>query len=213
MSIPRGPATTLTTHDGRPVDKVMKAFLIECGKATGYPWSVTQGYNPGNFETSGGTHSYGVADLPAWRATEKLEVIGALGGWGWLRTEDEGPWADHIHFGITDHPGLSAPAKAQQVDFWSDPPKSGLKGHATDLTVLEYRPKSKVVFDYFEAIEPDPTPVSKMRGDLVHAIHDGKTAIARLRNVPDRPVAFGMKDDIRKAVRKLEWVLENSPLR
>jgi len=213
LTIPKGPATTLTSHDGKPVDLVMKSFLVEAGKRTGYPWSVTQGYNPGNDDTSFLTHSYGVADLPAWDAARKLEVIGELGGWGWLRTEDDGDWVEHIHFGIRNHPGLHPNAKAQQVDFDADPPRSGLKGHAIDRRVLVYRPKTPIVFDYFEAIEPDPTPVQVARGELVHAIHDAKKAIRALRDADGRPVAQGQRDEIRAAIQEFEQVLERMPKR
>lgn len=213
MAIPKGPATTLTSHDGKPVDLVLKAFLVEAGKMTGYPWSVTQGYNPGNDTTSFLTHSYGVADLPAHKAAEKLEVIGHLGGFGWLRTEADGDWVDHIHFGVRNHPGLHPNAKAQQVDFDADPPRSGLKGHAVDRDVLVYRPKPFVEFDYAEAIEPDPTPVQIARGELVHAIHDAKSAILALRDADGRPVAQAQRDEIRRGMQEFERVLERMPQR
>lgn len=211
--IPKGPATTLTSHDGKPVDQVMKAFLVEAGKRTGYSWSVTQGYNPGNGATSFFTHGFGVVDCPAWDAERKLEVIGELGGWGWLRTEADGDWVDHLHWGIRNHPGLSDTAKAQQVDFDADPPRSGLKGHAIDRRVLKYRPKTPVVFDYREAIEPDPTPVQVARGQLVHAIHDAKKAIRALRDADGRPVAQAQRDEIRRAMQEFERTLERMPKR
>jgi hypothetical protein len=209
-TIPRKPAVTLTSHDGRPVDLVTKAFLVECGKVTDYPWSVTQGYNPGGVAASAQTHHFGVVDLPSWDWKRKLKVWCAMGGWGYLRTSDEGPWPEHLHCGINNHPGMHDQAKAQQDDFWADPPRSGLSGHAIDRSVLEYRGKFRV-FDYREAIEPKPTPIQVARGELVHAIHDAKAAIAALRDADGRPVAQAQRDEIRRGMQEFQRVLERMP--
>lgn len=212
MSIPMGPATTLTSHDGKPVDQVMKAFLIRVGERLGYPLSVTQGYNPGGLAQSAMTHSFGVVDLPEWDWENKCEAWVAEGGWIYHRTEDQGDWVGHCHGGINDHPGMHQQAKDQQADFWADPPKSGLRGHAVDRSVLEYRGKF-VVFDYREAIEPVLTPVQVARGELVHAIHDAKKAIRALRDAEGRPVAQALRDEIRDGMQQHVKVLERMPKR
>lgn len=213
MRIPRKPATTLTSHDGKPVDLVMKAFLIRVGERLGYPLSVTQGYNPGGVDASALTHYFGVVDLPDWDWERKVRAWVAEGGWIYHRTEDQGDWPDHLHGGINNHPGMHQQAKDQQKDFWADPPRNGLRSHAIDRSVLDYRGKFKV-FDYREAIEPKPTPVQVARGEMVHMVHDAKAAVAALRTLPvEREVARAWRDDLHQCKARIEEMLENGPKR
>lgn len=215
MTIPLKPATTLTTYHGHQVDLVLMSAIQACEEELGYELTILQGYNPGNMSTSAGTHSYGVVDFAAWDAANKLRVAAKHGFFIWHRATLPGVWPEHLHGGLRNHPGLADIAKAQQDDYDSHPPQTGLVGHATDLSVLKYRPLTPVEFVYPPVKEPKvpkSTHVTKARDALTLASHYCEEAISELRAVKrDEPRTY--RDDIRKAKVRLDKIHQELPPR
>lgn len=217
MTIPKGPATTLTSYHGKPVDLVLQQLIQRAELALGFELTIVQGYNPDNFDTSAGTHSFGVVDLAPLRAEEKLHVWCALGGFMWHRDEIDGLWQEHLHGGVRNHPGLSEPARAQQRDFDGTPPRTGLSRHLVDLDVLDYRPATPVEFTYdpdWSPNMPTPTQIQVARNELTEAAVAAGRAINALRDADEsRAIARGKRDEIRAHKRGLEQVLAELPPR
>lgn len=215
--IPLKPATTLTEYHGKPVDLVLKAFLQKMEEELGYELTIVQGYNPSNVETSAGTHKFGVADLAAWDGARKVKVARKLGAFAWLREEIPGHWAEHVHFGIRNHPGLSESAVRQQRSYDANPPRDGLVSNLVDTN--RDHPSPPVVFDYRAAIgkpskPPTPTEVTRARDALVESIHATSQAIARLKAAdPARVVARSKIDDLQAHRREARAILESLPKR
>jgi hypothetical protein len=214
-TIPRGPATTLTTFRGKPVDLVMRAFLEALEARLGYELTVVQGYNPSNQATSAGTHSYGVVDLADYDSDAKVRAANDLGGFFWHRDEIPGLWSPHNHGGIRNHPGLADAAVAQQRDFDAHPPRNGLKGHAVDL--VTYHPPKPVQFVYppkAVVVAPKPTKVTQLRDALVESHQALGTAIALAKDVDvQRVVVRGQVDDLQRARREIGDALDVMPKR
>lgn len=217
MTIPKGPATTLTTYHGKPVDLVLQQMIQHAELELGFELTLIQGYNPSNIATSAGTHSYGVVDLAPLRATEKLQVWCDLGGFMWHRDEVDGLWQEHLHGGVRNHPGLAAMAVAQQRDFDGTPPRTGLKGHVVDTDVLAYRPATPVEFAYDPKWSPDMSEQTKIqvaRNELTEAAVSAGRAIVALRDADQsRVIARGKRAEIRQHKKGLEQILEDLPQR
>jgi hypothetical protein len=215
MTLPQKPATTLTEYHGKPVDQILKKFIRRAEIELGYELTIVQGYNPSNTETSAGTHSFGVADLSSWDGRRKVDVLRALGAFAWIREEIPGHWAEHIHFGIREHPGLSRTAKQQQVAYDSKPPRDGLAGNLLDTD--RSHPAPPVVFDYSAPLPrpvPPVTEVTKARDALVESIHATSQAIARLKATDvSRHVARSYIDDLQAHRKQAREILESLPKR
>lgn len=217
MTIPLKPATTLVEYHGKPVDKVTREFVRAMEEQLGYELTIVQGYNPSNQETSAGTHSFGVVDLAAWDGERKVRVARELGAFAWLREAIPGHWAEHVHMGIRNHPGLSASAARQQDSYDAKPPRDGLVSNLVDTN--RSHPSPAVEFDYAAAIRkpatvPTPTEITKARDALVESIHATSQAIARLKAAnPSRVVAKGKIDDLQAHRRHARDILESLPKR
>lgn len=213
--IPLGPATTLTTYHGKPVDLVTKQSIQQAEILLGFELTLLQGYNPDNFATSAGTHKYGVVDFAPLRAVDKLEVLAGLGWFIWRRAEVDGLWQEHLHGGIRNHPGLAEIAAAQQRDFDGTPPRSGLKGHVVDPSVLAYRPKKPAQFVYdpkWSPNMPEPTKVQEARNRITEAAVACGDAIVALRQADkSREAARRERPALRQHKQGLEAMLERMP--
>jgi hypothetical protein len=215
MTIPARPATTLVEFRGKPVDKVTRAFAKAMEAELGYELTIVQGYNPSNIETSAGTHLFGVIDLAAYDGERKVAVARKLGAFAWLREEIPGHWAEHVHLGIRNHPGLSDTAKRQQLSYDAKPPRDGLVSNLVDAN--RSHPSPPVEFDYRGTIAkpaPVPTEVTRARDALVESIHATSQAIARLKATDvSRHVARSYIDDLQAHRRQAREILESLPLR
>lgn len=128
MAVPKRPRPyDRTTHDGKVVDWRTKAALLRAERRLGYPLSITQGsYNAGGVDASAGTHDGGgVVDLRAWDWESKVRALRAEGFVASFRSEDEGPWPDHIHAVQVGNARLALSARGQVVDY-----KAGRNGLA-----------------------------------------------------------------------------------
>ena len=124
----------LTTHDGKKVDCLTDAALIEAEKRLGYPLTIVQGsYNAGGVGASAGTHDGGGAvDLAPYDWAHKVRVMRAVGFAAWHRPTIPGVWNEHIHCILVSDAKASPAAKAQIVDYRNH--RDGLAGHGFDNT-------------------------------------------------------------------------------
>ena len=122
------------TFRGHLMDRKTQAFLEAMEARLGYELTVLQGcYNAGGVAASAGTHDGGgVIDLAPFDFRKKVKVARSLGAFAWRRVPAEGPWEEHIHFGIRNHGNLSTGAQSQQRDFDSTPKRNGLATHLID---------------------------------------------------------------------------------
>jgi len=123
-----------TTHDGKTVDCLTDAALLEAERRLGYPLTIVQGsYNRGGVSQSAGTHDGGGAvDLSPWDWEKKVRVMRAVGFAAWHRPAIRGVWAEHIHCILIGNQKLSPAAAAQVVDYRNH--RDGLAGHGPDNT-------------------------------------------------------------------------------
>lgn len=145
---------------GHLMDYETAAFLMAMEAGLGYELTVVQGcYNPGGVAASGGTHDGGgVFDLAPWDWENKVKVARELGGFSWHRLPSQGPWPEHIHTGIRNHPTLSNAAKVQQKQFDANPRHNGLANNLVDPDQSPKRPTP--TFHY----PPKAPPSATFRG-------------------------------------------------
>lgn len=137
-------AYDIVTHDGKRVDALTKAAIVEAEKRLGYELSITQGsYNAGAVSASAGTHDGGgVIDLRAWDWPNKVRVLRDVGFAAWYRDPSEGPWPAHIHAVLIGNERL-APSAARQVEAYYAG-RNGLANYGPDT--FNYRPSPIPVF-------------------------------------------------------------------
>jgi len=179
----------LTTHDGKVVDEITRAALLECEERLGYPLTVVQGSyqaldgNANDVAASAGTHDGGgVVDLLAWDWENKVHVLRAVGFAAWHRPAVKGVWNEHIHAVLIGNKNL-APSAARQVVAYRDH-RDGLKSNLPDNTW-----------------HPDPIPVFQMPQpprSLLPVQHRIVTANLYVKN--DHPAATVAK--VMAAVKK-----------
>ena len=120
------------------VDALTILALEAAEKRAGFPFMVTQGsyQNGGGDVNSAGTHDGGgVVDLSSKNlsATSKAAMVKALrevGFAAWLRTPAQGPWVEHVHAVLLDHPLLAAGAARQAAAYRSG--RNGLASNGPD---------------------------------------------------------------------------------
>ncbi len=99
------------------VDALTIACIEHAEAIGGHQFVVTQGsYQDGHGDlNSAGTHDLGgVVDLRWCGHPACIRALRQAGMFAWHRTPAQGPWVDHIHAGVLDHPLLAAGARAQQ---------------------------------------------------------------------------------------------------
>ena len=123
----------------------------------GFQAVVTQGSYQNPVSASAGTHSGGgvldlrARDLTPVRKGQLLKALRQVGFAAWLRTPNQGPWVEHFHIVLIDHPLLSTQAATQVRDY-----RAGLNGLANkgkdDGPRIPYK-----VFTW-----PEPAPPKKL---------------------------------------------------
>lgn len=122
----------LTTHDGKRVDWLTKAALVETEGRLGYDLSIVQGsYNAGGVKASAGTHDGGgVVDLLAWDHVRKVRELRRTGFAAWYRPAIPGLWGAHIHAVLIGNRKLSGSARDQVREYLAG--YDGLAGDGRD---------------------------------------------------------------------------------
>ena len=122
----------LTTHDGKPVDWLTHAALLDVEKALGYPLTIVQGsFNPGGVAASAGVHDGGGAvDLSAWDHENKVREMRRVGFACWYRPTIPGLWNAHCHAVLMGDKLLSPAAKVQVGEYLRG--EDGLADHRPD---------------------------------------------------------------------------------
>lgn len=119
---------------GRTNVDALTIACIEHAESLGlHEFTVTQGsYQAGGGDpNSAGTHDLGgVVDLRWCSHDGCVQVLRMAGMAAWHRTPAQGPWPDHIHAVVIDHP-LLARAAASQVDSYLRG-RNGLRGDGPD---------------------------------------------------------------------------------
>jgi len=133
-----------TTHDGKTVDWLTKAALMECERRLGYPLTIVQGSYHRGVSASAGTHDGGgVVDLAPWDWENKVRVLRAVGFAVWHRPTLPGVWGEHIHAVLIGNSKL-APSAARQVTAY----RAGRDGLARNLPDNTWRPKPIPTFTW-----------------------------------------------------------------
>lgn len=115
------------------VDALTIACIEHAESIAGHKFTVTQGsyQNGGGGVNSAGTHDRGgVVDLRWCRHNACITALRKAGLAAWHRTAKQGPWPDHIHAVVIDHPNLAASAK-RQVDAYRNR-RNGLANNGPD---------------------------------------------------------------------------------
>lgn len=118
------------------VDALTIQAIEAAEKRAGFTFSVTQGSYQDTVAASAGTHDGGgVVDLSsrylsASRKTKMVRALREVGFAAWLRTPSQGPWVEHVHAVLVDHPLLSPSAARQVVSYRSG--RNGLANNAVD---------------------------------------------------------------------------------
>ena len=121
-----------TTHDGKPVDWLTHAALLDVEKRLGYELTIVQGsFNAGGVAASAGTHDGGgVVDLSAWDHANKVREMRRAGFACWYRPTIPGLWNEHCHAVLMGDRLLSSGAKTQVAEYLRG--ENGLADHAAD---------------------------------------------------------------------------------
>lgn len=144
----------LTTHDGKTVDWLTHAALLEAEKRLGYPLTVVQGSYHKGVSASAGTHDGGgVVDLAPWDWEHKVKVLREVGFAAWYRPPLPGVWGAHIHAVLIGNDRL-APSAARQVTAYRNG-RDGLAGNGPDP---HPRPKVVPTFRWSERVVATPAP-------------------------------------------------------
>lgn len=156
------------------VDALTIQALETAERILGFTVTITQGSYNTSVSASGGTHAGGGAldfstkGLTGQRKRRVVRVLRSVGFAAWLRTPDQGPWAEHIHAVLAGHPKLS-PAAARQVTAY----RAGRDGLARAGGDYHWRPDPLPVYQW-------RNPVRRPRGaDVSH--HQGRIGTDRLR--------------------------------
>lgn len=118
------------------VDALTIAALTRAESMLGFELSITQGSYQSSVKASAGTHDRGGAiDISTRGMTtaQKMRVVLCLrraGFAAWLRRPSQGPWPEHIHAVVVDHPYL-APSAARQVAAYRNG-RNGLANNGPD---------------------------------------------------------------------------------
>lgn len=102
------------------VDALTIACIEHAEKISGHRFIVTQGsyQSGGGDENSAGTHDRGgVVDLRWCGHGECILALRKAGMAAWHRTPRQGPWPDHIHAVVIDHPLLADSAERQVISY------------------------------------------------------------------------------------------------
>lgn len=125
-----------TYRGRRNIDVLTWAALLHAESLLGFVLNITQGSYNTSVEQSAGTHAGGgavdisTADMSRRRKQKVLRALRRAGFAAWLRTTSQGPWPEHIHAILVDHPALS-PAAARQVAAYRAG-RNGLANNAPD---------------------------------------------------------------------------------
>lgn len=135
------------------VDALTIAALARAEKIGGHEFVVTQGsYQSGGGDVnSAGTHDRGgVVDLRWCGHRDCILALRRAGFAAWHRTPKQGPWPDHIHAVVIDHPRLAASAARQVASYRagrnglaSNGPDDGPRPAELDGPTFPYPPKPK----------------------------------------------------------------------
>lgn len=97
------------------VDALTIACIEHAETIGGHEFVVTQGSYQNTVAASAGTHDGGGAVDLRWCGHAKcVRALRQAGMAAWHRNPSQGPWPDHIHAVVVDHPAL-APSAARQV--------------------------------------------------------------------------------------------------
>lgn len=102
------------------VDALTISCIERAEKMSGHEFVVTQGsYQSGHGdENSAGTHDLGgVVDLRWCGHGDCILALRNAGMAAWHRTPRQGPWPDHIHAVVIDHPRLAPAAERQVISY------------------------------------------------------------------------------------------------
>lgn len=126
------------------VDALTIAALEYAEKLAGCTFLITQGSYQSSVAESAGTHDRGGALDLAWTGDDSdILALRKAGFAAWHRTPEQGPWKDHIHAIVVDHPDLSPSAARQVVAY-----RKGRNGLANDAADDGPRLNPIPVFDY-----------------------------------------------------------------
>lgn len=115
------------------VDALTSACIERAEKIGGHEFVITQGsYQGGSGDPlSAGTHERGGAVDLRWCGHKRcIRALRLAGMAAWHRTPAQGPWPDHIHAVVIDHPDLAPSAARQVVSYLAG--GDGLKNNGPD---------------------------------------------------------------------------------
>lgn len=139
------------------VDAITAAAIEKAEEIGGHEFTVTQGSYQNTVSASAGTHDGGGAvDLGWCGHVGCVLALRKAGFAAWHRNPSQGPWPDHIHAVLVDHP-LLAPSAARQVVSYRDG-RNGLASNGAD-----------------DGPRVNPIPVFKFQEDDMFSDNDRKT--------------------------------------
>ena len=113
------------------VDAITAAAIEKAEEIGGHEFVVTQGSYQNSVSASAGTHDGGGAvDLRWCGHASCVLALRKAGFAAWHRNPSQGPWPDHTHAVLVDHPKL-APSAARQVDSYRAG-RNGLANNGAD---------------------------------------------------------------------------------
>lgn len=153
------------------VDALTIAALEYAEKLAGCTFLITQGSYQSTVAESAGTHDRGGALDLAWTGDDSdILALRKAGFAAWHRTPEQGPWKDHIHAIVVDHPYLSPSAARQVVSY-----RKGRNGLANDAADDGPRLNPIPVFDYNAWSDDMPSPEETraiVREEIAAALSD-----------------------------------------
>lgn len=145
------------------VDALTIACIEHAESIGGHEFVVTQGSYQSTVAASAGTHDKGGAVDLRWCGHDScIRALRQAGLAAWHRHPWQGPWPDHIHAVVVDHP-LLAPSAARQVVAY----RAGRNGLASNGA------------DDGPRITPIPTPIWPWPEDDMPYTENQLTAIIR----------------------------------
>lgn len=216
-----------TIFRGKLLDNATAARLRQAEEVLDYELSIMQGV--GGAAASAGTHlgrsgeGGRAVDLAPWDHARKVRVLQDLGFAVWYRPARAGVWGAHVHavliFDGRDNRRGVAESAVRQIGSY-DRRCDGLAGDGLDPN--KYRPSPKRGFSMAQyqatfakpPVRPVRTYVSRTRDRLVEAGAALDQAAALLDSASPRRVnAKAELDDIRRAARRVDEILERLPKR